>query len=86
MQSDLHHRPGTLGGVDALVTDMAARIRLAGLSELPMLVPHAQKAGSWPRAHCDPFDRRLAAQGALEDLPLVTQDPAFKNFGIGLVW
>lgn len=80
------HRLGMLGGVDTLVTDMAAWIRLAGFSELPVLIPHAQKAGSWPQAHRDPFDRMLAAQSVLEDLPLVTRDPAFESFGIRPVW
>lgn len=80
------HRLGKLGGVEALVADMAAWIRLAGFSELPVHIPHAQKAGSWPHAHRDPFDRMLAAQSALESLPLVTRDPAFKSFGIHLVW
>lgn len=80
------HRLGKLGGVDVLVTDMAAWIRLAGFSDLPIQISHAQKAGSWPQRHRDPFDRMLAAQSALEDLPLLTQDPTFKSFGIRLVW
>jgi hypothetical protein len=28
----------------------------------------------------------LAAQSALEDVPLLTQDPALKSFGVRVVW
>jgi PIN domain nuclease of toxin-antitoxin system len=80
------YRLGQLRGVEPLVADMAVWVRRAGFSELPVRIPHAQKAGGWPQAHRDPFDRMLAAQSALEDLPLVSRDPALKNFGIRLVW
>jgi PIN domain nuclease of toxin-antitoxin system len=80
------YRLGKLRGVDVLVAGMAEWIRRAGFSELPILIPHAQRAGSWPHAHRDPFDRMLAAQSALENLPLVTHDPVFNDFGIDLVW
>lgn len=79
-------RLGKLSGVEPLVTDMAAWVRQAGFAELAVRIPHAQKAGSWPHAHRDPFDRMLAAQSVLEDLPLLTRDPALKAFGIRLIW
>jgi len=41
---------------------------------------HSRRAAL--RAHRDPFDRMLAAQSALEGLPLVTHHPAFEAFGI----
>ena len=80
------HRLGKLGGVDALVDDMAGWVLRAGFTELPVSLRHGQAAGSWPHAHRDPFDRMLAAQSAIEGLPLVTQDPAFEEFGLELVW
>lgn len=80
------HRLGKLTGVDVLINDMATWVQRAGFSELTVNILHAQKAGSWPQAHRDPFDRMLAAQSALEDLPLLTRDSAFRNFGIRLYW
>ena len=80
------HRLGKLHGVEPLVVDMAEWVRRAGFTELAVRIPHAQKAGSWPQAHRDPFDRMLAAQSALENVPLVTQDHAFASFGIHLAW
>ena len=39
-----------------------------------------------PGAHKDPFDRMLAAQALIEDVPLVTNDVAFAGFGVKLIW
>lgn len=58
----------------------------AGFAELAVRIAHAQKAGMWPQEHRDPFDRMLAAQSALEDIALVTQDPVFTSFGIRVTW
>lgn len=58
----------------------------AGFSELPVTFLHAQKAGSWPQPHRDPFDRVLAAQAQLEGAKLVSRDDALVQFGISLIW
>jgi PIN domain nuclease of toxin-antitoxin system len=47
---------------------------------------HARTAGSLIGHHGDPFDRMLAAQSQIEQMPLVTADPAFKAFGIRTIW
>jgi PIN domain nuclease of toxin-antitoxin system len=47
---------------------------------------HARTAGFFPAAHRDPFDRMLAAQSRIEDMPLVTADPVFKTFGTKVIW
>ena len=80
------HRLGKLPAADKLVKDMSAWFRRAGFSELPVRIPHAQQAGSWPQPHRDPFDRMLAAQSALEDAPLLTRDDQLASFGIRVVW
>jgi PIN domain nuclease of toxin-antitoxin system len=53
---------------------------------LPITIAHAQRAGSWPQPHSDPFDRMLAAQSVLEELPVVSRDPALAQFGVLPVW
>jgi PIN domain nuclease of toxin-antitoxin system len=53
---------------------------------LPISVEHGRLGGLLPGQHRDPFDRILAAQALLEDLPLVTNDPAFAGFGVKLLW
>jgi PIN domain nuclease of toxin-antitoxin system len=53
---------------------------------LPVTLAHAEKAGSWPQAHGDPFDRMLAAQCAIEGLVLATNDAQLKAFGVATIW
>ena len=45
-----------------------------------------QLAGGWEVEPRDPFDRLLAAQARLENLELVTADPAFRTFAIPCLW
>jgi PIN domain nuclease of toxin-antitoxin system len=47
---------------------------------------HGERAGSWPQAHGDPFDRMLAAQSAIEQIPLATNDAKIDAFGIETIW
>ncbi len=80
------YRLGRLDSAAELVSDISGWIARARMLELPVSIRHAQHAGLWAVPHRDPFDRMLAAQCALEDLPLVTRDPAFGQFGIRVVW
>ncbi|MBI2898527.1 MAG: type II toxin-antitoxin system VapC family toxin [Deltaproteobacteria bacterium] len=80
------HRLGKLRGADTLVRDIAGWIGRAGFTELPVTIADAQRAGSYPHPHRDPFDRMLAAQSAGQDVPLVTSDRALRQFGLKLVW
>jgi PIN domain nuclease of toxin-antitoxin system len=53
---------------------------------LPVTFAHGEKAGSWVQDHGDPFDRMLAAQSHLERIPLATNDPRIRQFGVTTVW
>jgi PIN domain nuclease of toxin-antitoxin system len=57
-----------------------------GVTELPVSSQHGLAAGRFVSSHKDPFDRLLAAQSLLEDVPLLTADPAFASFGISTIW
>ncbi|MEM8931281.1 MAG: type II toxin-antitoxin system VapC family toxin [Acidobacteriota bacterium] len=80
------YRLGKLPDARPLVRDMTAWIRRAGFEPLAVTVEHAQRAGGWPQDHRDPFDRMLAAQSALDAMPLITRDPALTLFDIAIVW
>jgi len=80
------HRLGKLDSAAPLVQDMQGWLARAGFLELPITVAHAQRAGSWPQPHRDPFDRMLAAQSVLEGIPIVSRDPALAQFGVLPVW
>jgi PIN domain nuclease of toxin-antitoxin system len=57
-----------------------------GWQPLPLSIAHGQLAGRLPGPHKDPFDRMLAAQALIEDVPMVTEDPAIEGFGVKLIW
>ena len=57
-----------------------------GWQPLPLSLAHAQLAVLLPGAHRDPFDRMLAAQAVVEDMPLVTKDSEFSGFGVKVFW
>jgi PIN domain nuclease of toxin-antitoxin system len=46
----------------------------------PLSLELARRAGALLNPHRDPFDRMLAVQAEIEDIPLVTADPAFRHF------
>lgn len=60
--------------------------RNQGFELLSISVAHAERAGSWPQEHGDPFDRMLAAQGEREQLPVATNDPKIKLFDVATIW
>ena len=62
------------GYVDVLQSD--------GIGILDVRRSHAERAPALPPHHADPFDRMLIAQAEIENLMLVTRDPAFRAFGI----
>jgi PIN domain nuclease of toxin-antitoxin system len=57
-----------------------------GYELLAITAHHARLAGFLPGTHRDPFDRMLAAQAQLENIPLVTADPVFTAFGTRVIW
>jgi PIN domain nuclease of toxin-antitoxin system len=80
------HRLGRLPAVTDLVNDWDGILDRFGLGRLPITHTHALRAGSFPVDHADPFDRMLAAQSELDDIPLVSPDHAFDRFPVRRVW
>ncbi len=54
--------------------------------ELPITVDHCLRTGELPAIHRDPFDRLLVAQALVEDIPLVTGDPAISRYDVETIW
>jgi len=55
---------------------------LRDVTELPITLAHATRAGTLPPHHRDPFDRMLVAQAQLESLALVTADPRLSRYDV----
>lgn len=62
--------------------DLIQSIEIVGFRELPITAFHAERAGSLPLHHTDPFDRMLVAQAQAEGLILVTRDANILRYGI----
>jgi PIN domain nuclease of toxin-antitoxin system len=69
-----------------LASDLARIMSAFSFEPLPLSLEHARHAGALPNPHRDPFDRMLAAQAEIEDIPLVTADPAFRHFKVRILW
>lgn len=79
----LHKLPG--GGT--LAATFEDRTRLHVLERLPIDFSHSRLAGELDWDHRDPFDRMLAAQSMLENLPLLTKDSRLQAYeSIHTVW
>lgn len=82
----LKHGRGKWPDAAPLLADFSAVLDADGFQRLAITETQALRAGSYLQPHSDPFDRMLAAQAELEDLTLVTRDPAFRPFPVRTLW
>ena len=77
------------GGIDlpaAVEAYIPDRLHHHGFDVLQVGLEHAIRAGSLPMIHRDPFDRMLVAQAQVEDLPILTADPAIGRYDVETIW
>jgi len=74
-----------LGKLDA-PDDLLERLERAGVDLLPITARHADRVGTLPLHHRDPFDRLLVAQAETDGLALVSADGDLRRYGIDVVW
>ncbi len=79
-------RIGKLPGALAVAEDVGACLIDQGFTGLAISIDHAQRAGSLPGPHRDPFDRMLIAQALAENLGLVSNEEIFDQYGVRRVW
>lgn len=56
------------------------------LDLLPISLDHAERQTSLPWHHRDPFDRLMASQALIEDIPLISDDEIFDQYGVNRIW
>jgi PIN domain nuclease of toxin-antitoxin system len=64
-----------------LPADFEERLAAEAFENLPLTGPHTRQVGSLPWCHRDPFDRMLVAQAQVEEIVLLTADPALAPYG-----
>jgi PIN domain nuclease of toxin-antitoxin system len=82
----IKQRLGKLPELAIGVAELPALIRQSGFMPLPVDERHAAAVAALPRHHRDPFDHLLIAQAQIEQLALVSLDPAFGAYGVALKW
>jgi PIN domain nuclease of toxin-antitoxin system len=81
------YRIGKLNDFEDVATNYLRFVERLGVVALPISDQHAHYAGEFEWIHRDPFDRLLAAQAYLEELILLTDDPAFNSISwIKIYW
>ena len=70
-------------GISRIIPQVLAE---QGFTPVPISVEHGQRAGWLAGLHRDPFDRMLAAQAIMLDVPIATTDEVFASFGVDVVW
>ncbi len=57
-----------------------------GATLLPITVEYADVQARLPLHHRDPFDRLIIAQAQVDDVPLISGDATFDQYGISRLW
>jgi PIN domain nuclease of toxin-antitoxin system len=77
---------GKLTDAGALMSKFDEHLVRLGASELAIRHVHARTGATLKHPHKDPFDRMLAAQSIVEELPIVTKDRLIGALGAKTIW
>ncbi len=80
------YRLGKLPGGELAATNIADQVVNQGFVELAISLADAERAGSLPGPHRDPFDRMLIAQALARNLTLVSVDKELGRYGVKRLW
>jgi PIN domain nuclease of toxin-antitoxin system len=69
-----------------LLADFRGELEREGFAELPISSHHAIRAGLLKGPHRDPFDRMLIAQAHAENVPMISKDRLFDDYGVRRIW
>jgi PIN domain nuclease of toxin-antitoxin system len=68
-----------------LLPGLREKVLAEGFETLDLTLAQAETAGLLALVHKDPFDRLIAAQSLMLNVPVATVDPAMALFGCGIV-
>ena len=80
------HRLGRFPTAEVLLHGGWSLMVGQGFQSLPVSYSHGLRSGSYLIPHRDPFDRLLVAHAEIEQLILITLDPALDPFYFQRVW
>jgi PIN domain nuclease of toxin-antitoxin system len=79
-------RLGKLPQAEELASDFLGYVEREGFEILPISGDHAVRAGLLPGPHKDPFDRMLIAQAQAGNMPIISNEALFDNYGVRRIW
>lgn len=62
------------------------QLEINSFSLLDIRLPHVIRVSTLPFHHRDPFDRLLIAQSLAEEIPILSADEAFDDYGVERIW
>lgn len=65
---------------------LSAQLAANRVAMLPIELLHLRRLELLPRHHRDPFDRMLVAQAQAEEMPIVSADPALRQYDVRVLW
>ncbi len=65
---------------------LTRKLEFNGVRILPVSLSHVLRVESLPLHHRDPFDRLIIAQSIEEGWPIITADPWFTRYPVGVIW
>ncbi|MGD9966283.1 MAG: type II toxin-antitoxin system VapC family toxin [Hyphomonadaceae bacterium] len=77
---------GKLPSCASLIPKFSETLFNEGFRHLECTIRHGIEAGRLPLMHRDPWDRMLAAQAIVEDMPIVSNDEKLSTLGARRVW
>jgi PIN domain nuclease of toxin-antitoxin system len=69
-----------------LAADFSGHLERDGFELMANPAEHAIRAGLLPGPHKDPFDRMLIAQAQAENIPIISNETLFENYGVRRIW
>ncbi len=72
--------------VTCSMEEMIDKIKSNGFEILPILPEHIIMLGALEYFHRDPFDRIIIAHGLSENMPIVSSDKVFDQYGVNRKW
>lgn len=79
-------RIGKLPLGERIMSEWEHRMMVDRFQEINITTLHAFRAGTFAGSHRDPFDRMIAAQSMIEQVPVVTPDEQIESLGAGRIW
>jgi len=64
------------------LSDVIGELAALDISQLDIRPRHVLAIEDLPFHHKDPFDRMIIAQAMVEQIPIITADPTFQNYGV----